>query len=180
MRKHGAAKTGAGRAERHARAHREQAVAGTVTALEAVINETRLLFHRLRAAAEQVHAQGEISAGLRGVLRDLERLGPQTVPQMARRRPVSRQHIQVLVNRLVEDGHVELIPNPAHKRSHLVRLTARGESLVVAMNRREEKLLGNLKIGVTEKNLRGVAEVLRKVRESLESEHWKRLVKTVR
>jgi DNA-binding MarR family transcriptional regulator len=145
-----------------------------------VIDETRLLFHRLRAAADQVHGHGEISAGLRGVLRDLSRFGPQTVPQMARRRPVSRQHIQVLVDRLAEDGHVELNPNPAHKRSRLVCLTARGESFVATMNRREEKILGGLKISVKEKDLRTAAQVLRKLRESLEGEHWERLAKAGR
>jgi hypothetical protein len=41
-----------------------------------------------------------MTAGKRGVLKGLDRLGPQTVPQMARARPVSRQHIQTLVNRL--------------------------------------------------------------------------------
>jgi len=151
-----------------------------LAALYAVADETRKLFHRLRAVAVEIHRQGELSGGRRGVLLDLDRLGPQTVPQMARARPVSRQHIQTIVNDLIEEGHVELVVNPAHKRSHLVRLTRKGKELVDAMNRREAKILTGMKIGIPEKDLQAAAAVLRAVRELLECEQWKRLARTVR
>ena len=79
---------------------------GKAAALAVLFDAAVALFHRLRATAGEVHGQGEPTAGRRGVLRDLSRLGPQTVPQMARRRPVSRQHIQLLVNGLVDTRHV--------------------------------------------------------------------------
>ncbi len=151
-----------------------------IAALESVIDETRRLFHRMRVAAEQVHRQGGMSGGRRGVLRDLDRLGPQTVPQMARARPVSRQHIQTLVDQLAAEGHVEFVQNPAHKRSHLIRLTRKGKELVEAMNRREAKILPRLRIGIPEHELRTTAASLRVVRELLESDQWKRLVKSAR
>ena len=146
----------------------------------AVIDETRRLFHRMRVAAEQLHRQGGMSGGRRGILVDLDRLGPQTVPQMARARPVSRQHIQALVDQLAEEGHVEFAENPAHRRSHLVRMTRKGQDLIDAMNRREARILAGLKIGIPERDLRRGAAALRAVRELLESDQWKRLVKTVR
>jgi DNA-binding MarR family transcriptional regulator len=149
-------------------------------AFDALVAETIALFHRLRAAAEQVHRQGKLSGARRGVLRGLERLGPQTVPQMARARPVSRQHIQMLVNGLEAEGLVELANNPAHKRSRLVRLTARGRHLVDAMDRRERALLARFPVGMSESRLRGAASVLRFVREALESERWTRLVRGAR
>ncbi len=37
-------------------------------AFAALVDETRLLFHRLRRASEQIHGQGELTAGRRGVL----------------------------------------------------------------------------------------------------------------
>lgn len=134
----------------------------------------------MRVAAEQLHRQGGMSGGRRGILRDLDRLGPQTVPQMARARPVSRQHIQTLVNQLAEEGHVEFVENPAHQRSHLVQLTRRGKELIDTMNRREGRILAALKIGIPEKELRMAATVLRAVRDLLESDQWKRLVRSVR
>jgi DNA-binding MarR family transcriptional regulator len=134
----------------------------------------------MRVAAEQLHQQGGMSGGRRGVLRDLDRLGPQTVPQMARARAVSRQHIQTLVDQLAAEGHVEFVQNPAHKRSHLIRLTRKGKELVEAMNRREAKILPRLRIGIPEHELRTAAASLRAVRELLESDQWKRLVKSAR
>ena len=55
--------------------------------------ETVALFHRLRAVSEQIHQLGELSSGKHGILKGLGLFGPQTVPQMARARPVSRQYI---------------------------------------------------------------------------------------
>jgi DNA-binding MarR family transcriptional regulator len=121
-----------------------------------------------------------MTAGKRGVLKGLDRLGPQTVPQMARARPVSRQHIQTLVNQLAAEGHLELVENPAHRRSHLVRLTPQGKGLVDSMSRREEKVLTRLKFDIPDKDLRAAAAVLRAVRHMLESDHWRRLVKSIR
>ena len=151
----------------------------TLSTLYSVIDETRALFHRMRAAAEELHGQGELSGGRRGVLRDLDRLGPQTVPQMARSRPVSRQHIQGIVNQLAEEGYVEFIENPAHKRSHLVTLTEKGKELVSAMNHREEKILTQLEINISESDMKIAANVLRSLRELFESSQWKRLIKGV-
>ncbi len=142
-----------------------------------LINETVLLFHRLRILADQVHHHGEMSGPLRGILRSLNKSGEQTVPQMARARSVSRQHIQALVNQLVEEKLVELVPNPAHKRSPLARLTALGKKTVDAMNRHEAKLLSKTDLGVADKDLREAAETLRAVRAYFESERWKRLLK---
>src|SRR4051794_20483887 len=108
-------------------------------ALSALVDETVLLFHRLRAAAEAVHGEGEASAARRGVLRGLATGGPQTVPEMARARPCSRQHIQTIVNGLVDDRLVALVPNPAHRSSPLVALTAEGKAAVTDIDRRERR-----------------------------------------
>jgi DNA-binding MarR family transcriptional regulator len=146
------------------------------SAFNTLINETVLIFHRLRIVAEQVHHHGEMTGGLRGVLRGLDKWGEQTVPQMARARAVSRQNIQTLVNQLVDEGLVELVPNPAHKRSPLARLTPRGKKAVDEMNRQEAKLLSKADLGVTENELLEAAETLRMVRAYFESERWKRLL----
>jgi len=142
--------------------------AARAAALGTLFDETRLLFHRLKAAAAALHGQGESSAGRRGVLYDLARGGPQTVPQMARARPVSRQHIQALVNELAADGLVALADNPAHKRSHLVRLTPAGTALVDDMRRRETALLRRLDPEATVAEVAEASRTLRRVREAIE------------
>ncbi len=148
-------------------------------AFDRVINETALLFHRLRIVADQVHKQGEMSGGLRSVLRSLNKQGPHTVPQMARTRAVSRQHIQILVNQLLEAGYVEQIPNPAHRRSPLIGLTIEGRSVVEEMNRREEKLLGLIDLGIPDAKMTEAAKILRDLRSVFESDKWDALVEEI-
>lgn len=155
-------------------------VAFVGSALESLFGETVSLSHRLRTVAEHVHQQGETSAGKLGVLRGLDLFGPRTVPQIARARPVSRQYIQALVDELAEEGHVEFLDNPAHKRSRLVRLTPKGKGFLHAAIRRQGKLLARLKIGIPEKDLRSAASVLHTLRAFFEGEHWKRMVKGAR
>ncbi len=142
----------------------------------AVMDQTLALFRRLRLVAEELHGGGPLSGGKRNLLRELERLGPRTVPQMARVRSVTRQHIQMHVNDLAGQGHVELVHNPAHRRSKLVRLTEQGREEVASMIRREVRLLSKLYVAATEEELRKAADVLRAVREAFESEGWSELV----
>lgn len=61
-----------------------------------------------------------------GVMKTLIREGPHTVPEIARSRPVSRQHCQTIVNHLAEKGFVEFVENPRHKRSVLVQVSKKG------------------------------------------------------
>jgi DNA-binding MarR family transcriptional regulator len=147
------------------------------SALDALIGETTQLFHRLKAVAEQVHGQGEVSAGRRGVLRSLAREGPRSVPQLARSRPVSRQLVQTLVNGLLEEGYVEKRPNPAHRRSPLLRLTPAGRRFVAAMERRERELLSGLRLEASREELEAAASTLRRVRAFFEGERWQRRVR---
>ncbi|MDJ0732515.1 MAG: MarR family winged helix-turn-helix transcriptional regulator [Nostocaceae cyanobacterium] len=146
--------------------------------MQYLFDETVALFHRLRVTAEQVHHRQEMSAGGRGILKDLARNGAQTVPQMARTRFVSRQHIQTLVNLLIDEGYVELLDNPAHKSSHLVSLTATGKNLIEEMNLRETKLLTALETDIDLEDLQTTVQVLQQMRQLLASKQWQQLLET--
>lgn len=143
-------------------------------ALDALIGETTALFHRLKVVADEIHQRGRISAGRRGILWSLARGGPQTVPQLARARPVSRQLVQTLVNGLLDEGYVDLRENPAHRRSHLVALSTAGRRAVEQMDRREQSLLRGARLGASKPALRSAARTLRAVREFFESDAWSR------
>ena len=125
---------------------------------------------RVREAGKATGAVAPWGGGLGGVLSSLKAEGPQTVPQMARARPVARQRIQRLVNELAADGLVEFADNPAHRRSNLVRLTRAGEV------RLEEMMLGlrhatdELAHGMNAADLRAAADILKQVRETLASQ----------
>jgi DNA-binding MarR family transcriptional regulator len=134
-----------------------------VSEMEDFLNEVRLLWHRLLQVGEQLHAQEPITLGMRAVLEQLARGGPSTVPEIARARYVTRQHIQMLVNGLSEQKLVAFQNNPAHKRSPLVRLTPKGERTIERMLEKERRLLaGNF--GIRSADLQHAADVLRTVR----------------
>jgi DNA-binding MarR family transcriptional regulator len=71
--------------------------------------------------------------------------GQLTVPQIARRLGVSRQNVQRVVNDIEAEGLATYQPNPDHKASPLVILTAAGERALqrinTAVDRDHEQLL---------------------------------------
>jgi DNA-binding MarR family transcriptional regulator len=134
-----------------------------------LIEEAVALHLQARAMAERLHQRPELTDACRGVLRDLARGGPRTVPQLARRRDCSRQHVQQLVNRLVAEGMAELIDNPDHRRSHLVSLTAVGKETLEAMWRREAELIAGLPPVLDAGRLEAAADVLLQLRRLLEA-----------
>lgn len=131
------------------------------------MNEVRLVWHRLVQAGERLHGREPITLGMRAVLEFLAREGPTTVPGIARSRHVTRQHIQALVNGLLEQTLVELSDNPAHKRSPLVGLTPAGAETIRRMKRREARWLAGQDLGASPRAMTEAAAVLRAVRAGL-------------
>src|SRR4051812_7401984 len=74
-------------------------------------------FRTLRIAGGKLHGRSGPLTGERGVIMDLARIGPDTVPNMARVRGTSRQHIQVIVDRLIEAGQAERRGEPPPPRA---------------------------------------------------------------
>jgi DNA-binding MarR family transcriptional regulator len=149
-------------AEMHSRQETEKA-------LMDLIEEAIAVHLQLQIITQELHGHSELSRACRGILRDLYRLGPRTVPQLARGRPVSRQNVLMLVNRLISDGLAESIRNPEHKRSYLVRLTSRGKTLLEEMWSAETALLNSLELHLPSEELQAATNVLRRLREALEN-----------
>lgn len=146
-------------------------------AFSALTSETVALFHRLRAVADEIHGDEGLTAGMRGVMNSLDQKGPQTVPQMARARPVSRQHIQTIVNSLGAMGLCEPMENPSHKRSRLITLTADGRRKLAELKKRENELLSRAALPVSKKEMRAAAQHLRSLKEMFEGPHWRNLLR---
>jgi DNA-binding MarR family transcriptional regulator len=136
--------------------------------LAALIEETVALFRRLRGVGAEVYGESSLSGAHRNVLKELEREGVRTVPEMARARGVSRQHVQAHVNDLARQGYVELLENPAHKRSRRVRLTGAGRRFLAEMANRERRLLSSLAVAAGAGEIEGAIRTLRVVREAFE------------
>jgi DNA-binding MarR family transcriptional regulator len=145
--------------------------------LRAVIDETIALFHRVRWVSEQIYGEAGRSLPRRGILRGLVRYGPRTVPQLARARAVTRQHTQEVVDDLVADGLAELVVNPNHARSRLVRATSGGAALVHKMDEVDVRLMTAIGGGLATRDLAITARTLRAVREAFEDETtWRHAV----
>ncbi|GHH17568.1 MarR family winged helix-turn-helix transcriptional regulator [Streptomyces lanatus] len=121
------------------------------------------LYRRGLRKLEQAEAVEGVSVGVRSVLVLLHRYGPMTVPQMARVMALTRQFVQRMVNDAAARDWVEAIPNPAHQRSSLIRITGDGEAVITAILAREHAL--NRQVGgeLTEAELRACVRVLKQM-----------------
>lgn len=116
----------------------------TVRLLEDLILEVLAAFFDLRAVGQRYGLVTEQGAGSWGLLRMLKTEGPQTVPDVARARSVSRQYIQKLANELIAEGWVAMDNNPLHKKSRLMVLTDQGEAKFEEMTQRFRELTAKI------------------------------------
>ncbi|MEY9878388.1 DNA-binding MarR family transcriptional regulator [Streptacidiphilus sp. MAP12-33] len=117
------------------------------------------LYRRVQRRIELDAAQG-VSVGVRAVLDLLREHGPMTVPQMGRAQSLSRQFVQRMVNDGAAAGLVEAVPNPAHARSSLIRLTDAGQAAITAIVAREHAVLRQAAGDLTDADLATTTRVL--------------------
>jgi DNA-binding MarR family transcriptional regulator len=145
--------------------------------LRAVVDETIALYLRMKWVSDQIYDDEGRGAARRGILRGIVRYGPQTVPAMARARGVSRQHVQEVIDAMLEDGLVERTPNPRHRRSLLVSATPRGEALVRRMDETDDRVLAGACGPLSTRDLEITARTLRAMREGFEiATRWRRML----
>lgn len=110
----------------------------------ALVNEIPRAFFRLSAIADELFADLGVGGPERGVLRDLFVEGEGAAPDFARRKAVSRQAMQTVLDNLVEKGLVRTEINPRHKRSKHYVLTRAGIDTCVELQRRELEKISTL------------------------------------
>ena len=115
-----------------------------LTKAEALTREVRACFNRLKALGDRLHHDLRVTTAMRAVLETLHQGGDETVPRIARAKSVTRQHIQVIVNDLVEAGLVTTRANPTDQRSPLVAPTRAGRAVFERMRQREKAVLVEL------------------------------------
>lgn len=104
--------------------------AATEDLLYDVIRRLWPLHRTVVRAVERELADTGMTAGEHALLDALRTEGPRTVPQLARSMGLDRQPVQRWVNHAAELGLVVTAPNPAHRRSSLIRLTAEGTAAI--------------------------------------------------
>ncbi|MCW9014677.1 MAG: MarR family transcriptional regulator [Gammaproteobacteria bacterium] len=107
--------------------------------LQVVLN-TQQLAIKLSAIYSSFYRKHGINAGQKSLMDVLADNGPLTVPQLATHKQVSRQHIQSIVNHLKDKYLVELVENPAHKRSVIIQLSKQAEQQLKQIKVVEDRL----------------------------------------
>jgi DNA-binding MarR family transcriptional regulator len=122
------------------------------------------LYRKVLRVVERDEPVMGMSVGVRAVLDQLRRFGELTVPDIARPQDLSRQFVQRMVNDALARSWVELVDNPAHKRSSLVRLTPDGGAAIGAVVDREHRMMaavgGDLTGPEVDATLRVLGEML--------------------
>ena len=143
-------------------------MSGKPVAIATMIKSVRACFQDLKALGDKLHEDFGVTDAMRAVMEFLDERGAHTVPEIARVKNVSRQHIQVLVGTLTEKGFVAHAPNPAHKRSSLVGLTVNGRKTFLELKKRESIIAQTVGRKVTVQDITSATETLEKFRRALD------------
>jgi DNA-binding MarR family transcriptional regulator len=131
-----------------------------VDKMTALTGAVRAVFNRLKALGDALHGDLEVTAAMRAVMETLADHGPMTVPQIARTKGVTRQHIQLLADALVAGGLAAVRENPAHRRSPLIALTEKGRRIFGRMRERESPIVEELATAFDARDLERASAVL--------------------
>lgn len=130
----------------------------------------RRIFRSLAARADEYLQHSDLSAADRAVMEFLYPDNRLSVPEIARRYKVSRQHVQMTVNRLLDKGLLHTEKNPRHKRSVLLRLSGPGGETFARIRRSEAVLLEQLFAGISDDELTNTRRTLRALTDNLKQE----------
>jgi DNA-binding MarR family transcriptional regulator len=121
---------------------------------------TRRLFRAMAQESNDSLQDLDITVADRAVLEFLHPDEELSVPEIAQRYQVSRQHVQVTVNGLLESGNLATKRNPRHKRSPLIALTSKGRALFRKIKKRDAITVEQMFSHVPEKDRRVTKKTL--------------------
>jgi len=133
----------------------------------------RRSFQRLASESNELLMADDINASHRAVLQFLDHNELETVANMARAHDVRRQHIQQIVNDLLEKKLVKTFENPSHKRSFLVKRTKAGDILFNKIKNTESTLFKEMVKEFNSEALQTAIETLTQLNDYLHSENWR-------
>jgi DNA-binding MarR family transcriptional regulator len=130
----------------------------------------RRLFRTMAQVADDYLEESGLSAADRAVMEFLYPDARLSVPEIAARYDVSRQHVQVTVNGLLEKGLVRSEPNPRHKRSALMTLSDAGRNTFAEIRRGESRLIALLFSNTKDDDLNTTRRTLASIHDRLNLE----------
>jgi DNA-binding MarR family transcriptional regulator len=128
----------------------------------------------LMQAAEARVERGLNGTGLtvrmRAVLEILHAHGSASVPELAMKLEIKRQYVQLMVNETLEAGLTVGRTNPRHKRSTMIALTPKGQSLIEDVVMREKRLVEQLGAEIEASDIETALQVVMTLLEKLKTD----------
>ncbi len=128
----------------------------------------------LMQAAETRVERGLDGTGLtvrtRAVLEILHAHGSASVPEIAIKLEIKRQYVQLMVNETLAEGLTVGRINPRHKRSTMIALTPKGQSLIEEVVMREKRLVEQLGAEIDASDIETALQVVMTLLEKLKVE----------
>lgn len=128
----------------------------------------RRLFRALADRSNQKLQDLGVSAADRATMEFLYPDLKLSVPEIAARYQVSRQHVQATVNRLLEAGLLRSTDNPRHRRSVLISLTKKGRTLFERIRNSDLAEIETLFDGVPRRDRQTTAKTLETILHKLQ------------
>jgi len=128
-----------------------------------LIWKVRRTFRAMAFFADGLLQPYDISAQERAAMEFVHAWGPMSVPDLARNFHVSRQNIQIRVNGLMKRGLMEKRPNPAHKKSALIALSADGAALFAKVREAERAVVDQIFAGIETEEIKAASATLSKL-----------------
>ena len=147
-------------------------------ALKLLLSETRSLFHHMKLLAEDSFQEESLSGGARGILRDLSWLGPQSEENLTKLRPLSRIHIEEMIEPLIHSGYVQRSGNIDDDILPMLELTDKGRRFLQSSNRREMEILSSISKSISTEEMLTALDVIKSVRCAFGADICKRLEET--
>lgn len=132
-------------------------------AMTQLIREVRTCFNQMKSLVEILSADFGVNPSMRSIMESLAGNRSRTVPDLAKERGVSRQHVQTVMNMLLDRKLAEAADNPGHKRSPLYGLTEPGETIFRLIRDRETRPLAVLTNALEHSEITAAAFALRKM-----------------
>jgi DNA-binding MarR family transcriptional regulator len=129
----------------------------------------RRLFRALSETADDYLKDDNLTAADRAVMEFLYPNEMLSVPSLAGRYRVSRQHVQVTINQLRSIGLVRAEPNPQHKRSQLFRLSELGRETFAEIRHNEAAVVRKLFADLDRKDIDATRRLLQSLLTRCES-----------
>ncbi len=108
----------------------------------------------------RILSSNEISPARLQMLSAIAHFSTPTISFIARSIKSSRQNVSVLVDGMVRDNLVVMVPNPHHKKSRILRLTEEGKKLLDSISNRRDMLCNTISDGISNEDLQTTARVL--------------------